>query len=53
MSRRATADVFESIIDARGLTTAPREMRECIRADPGVRLFWHVTPTGAVSLRPP
>ena len=53
MSRRVTADVFESIIDARGLTTVPRQMRECIDAGPGVRLIWHVTPTGAVSLRPP
>jgi len=52
MSRRATADVFESITDARGRTTVPRQVCECIDAGPGVRLIWHVTPTAAVSVRP-
>jgi len=54
MSRRSPCDaagLSESILDARGRTTVPRKVRDCIGAGPGVRLVWHVTPTGALSVR--
>ncbi len=39
-----------SILDARGRTTVPREVRDCIGAGPGGRLVWHVMPSGALSV---
>lgn len=41
----------ESILDARGRTTVPPEVRNSIGAGPGVRLVWHFTLTGSLSVR--
>lgn len=41
----------ESIINAKGQTTVPRQVREQIGAGPGTRLVWHVMPNRSLIVR--
>lgn len=41
----------ESILTSGGQTTVPEEVRAALRAGPGTRLEWHVTPEGDVIVR--
>ena len=41
----------ESTITAKGQTTVPRQVRDCIGAGPGTRLVWHVMPDGSLIVR--
>jgi AbrB family looped-hinge helix DNA binding protein len=41
----------ESTITAKGQTTVPAEVRDKVRAGPGTRLVWTVTPDGTIIVR--
>lgn len=41
----------ESTISAKGRTTVPAEVRALVRAKPGTRLVWSVTPDGTIIVR--
>jgi len=41
----------ESTITAKGQTTVPAEVRARVRAGPGTRLVWSVTPDGTIVVR--
>jgi AbrB family looped-hinge helix DNA binding protein len=41
----------ESTITAKGQTTVPAEVRDRVRAVPGTRLVWTVTPDGTIIVR--
>ncbi|MFO1217095.1 MAG: type II toxin-antitoxin system PrlF family antitoxin [Burkholderiaceae bacterium] len=41
----------ESTLTAKGQTTVPADVRALIRAKPGTRLVWSVTPDGTVIVR--
>lgn len=43
--------MIESTITAKGQTTVPMQIRECIGAVPGTRLVWHTMPDGAIIVR--
>jgi antitoxin PrlF len=43
--------VSESTLTAKGQTTVPQPVREAMRAEPGVRLVWHVLADGTVIVR--
>ena len=41
----------ESTITAKGQTTVPADVRATVRAKPGTRLVWSVTPDGTIIVR--
>ena len=41
----------ESTITAKGQTTIPASVRALVRASPGTRLVWSVTPDGTIIVR--
>lgn len=41
----------ESTITAKGQTTVPADIRQCIGAAPGTRLVWHVLADGRLFVR--
>lgn len=41
----------KSTMTSKGQTTVPAEVRAALRAKPGTRLEWHVTPDGDVIVR--
>ena len=41
----------ESTITAKGQTTVPADVRAKVRAKPGTRLVWSVTPDGTIIVR--
>jgi AbrB family looped-hinge helix DNA binding protein len=41
----------ESTITAKGQTTVPAEVRARVRAKPGTKLVWSVTPDGTIVVR--
>ncbi|WP_082845647.1 AbrB/MazE/SpoVT family DNA-binding domain-containing protein [Paraburkholderia caribensis] len=41
----------KSTVTSKGQTTVPPEVRAALRAGPGTRLEWHVTPDGDVIVR--
>lgn len=41
----------ESTLTSKGQTTVPMEVRKQLQAEPGARLSWIVTSTGAVLIR--
>ncbi|MGF6787367.1 AbrB/MazE/SpoVT family DNA-binding domain-containing protein [Paraburkholderia sp. 35.1] len=41
----------ESTVTSKGQTTVPAEVRAALKAKPGTRLRWHVTPDGDVIVR--
>ncbi len=41
----------ESTITAKGQTTVPADVRALVRAKPGTKLVWSVTPDGTIIVR--